>query len=118
MFKSVEYVGFDADPDLRAKAERATAALTGVIRSWRDEVAVKWKPAEPDSGALLEVTLALTLPNASGAVTGGLRTRDFDSTLPGALRMPLGDIWMDLLDVLLGQMAARREASLAELVEA
>ena len=36
MFKSVEYAGFEGQPELKAKADRATAALGGVIRTWRD----------------------------------------------------------------------------------
>jgi hypothetical protein len=118
MFKSVEYAGFDGKPELRALAERATAVLGGLIRSWRDEVEVTWRPATSNSRDALELTLALTLPNATGSTTGRIRQRAFDPDEESLLRMDLREVWLDLLDVLLAQMATRREKSLADLVEA
>jgi len=118
MFKSVEYAGFEGHPELRQLAERASAALGGVIRTWRDEVHVTWRPARPDSDAVLEVTLELSLPNAAGSVTGRIRGRDFEPGEEGYLRMSLADTWLDLLDVLIAQMEANREEWFADPVEA
>jgi hypothetical protein len=116
VFKSVEYAGFDHKSELRALAERATAVLGGVIRDWRDEVdVVAWRPAARDT---LELRLALALPNAAGNATGGIRPHGFQPGDESLLRMDLREVWLDLLDMLIGQMAARREESFADPVEA
>ncbi len=60
MFKSVEYVGFENQPELRAKAERAQSLLGEVIRSWRDEVTVWWKPTPAGSSDSLELSLSFS----------------------------------------------------------
>lgn len=118
MFKSVEYVGFEGQPELKAKAEQATAVLGSVMRSWRDEVLVTWRPAPTSPAGLLELTLALDLPNARGSATGRIRAREFEPGEERYLRMSLTEVWLDLLDLLLAQMAAKREESVTEVVEA
>ena len=118
MFKNVDYVGFEKESELEAKARQANEVLGSVIRSWRDDLLVTWRPAAMQSDALLEVSLSLSLPNATGSVTGTIRRHDFNPGEQGYLRMSLRDVWLDLLDVLIAQMEAKREGWLAETVEA
>lgn len=117
MFKKVEYVGFENEPDLKAKAERATEMLGGVMRSWRDDVWVSWKPSPFGSGAL-ELALSLTLSNASGTATGRVREWTFESGEEGELRSDLRSVWLKLLSLLGGQQVVRLEEILREPVEA
>ncbi|MBP3954037.1 hypothetical protein J8F10_01825 [Gemmata sp. G18] len=118
MFKNVKYVGFDGRPELEAKARLAQTVLGGLIRSWRDEVEVTWRPAPPESGGGLELRLALTVPNVFASATGQIRTRDFESGEEGLLRMDLREVWLDLLDLLIAQIGTRVEDALADPVEA
>jgi hypothetical protein len=118
VFKSVEYAGFDGRPDLKAKAERATAALAGEIRRWRDEVRVAWRPAAPNSGADLEVTLALALTTAGGSATGLIQAWAFEPGEEGGLRSALRSVWSDLLALLSDQQMKRLDDFLREPVEA
>jgi hypothetical protein len=117
MFKSVEYTNFDGQPELHQLAERATAVLAGLIRSWRDEVQVTWQTAPPGSGAILELTLVLDLPNASHSASGLLRRRDFEPGEEELLRMNLREVWLDVLDLLIAKMSADLEESSANPVE-
>ena len=111
MFKSVEYVGFDGRPELKAKAEQATAALGGVIRSWRDEVDVTWRPAPETNPETLELTLALALWNASGSAAGDIRVQGFEPGAELALRADLREVWLNLL----GDLSRKQMKRLAEM---
>jgi hypothetical protein len=117
MFKSVEYTGFDGQPELRALADRATAVLVGVIRSRRDEVQVTWRPDPAASGAVLELTLTLNLWNAADSATGRIHRRDFEPGEEGTLRSNLRDVWSDLLARLSNQQMKRLDEMLREQVE-
>jgi len=117
MFKSVDYVGFEGKLELLAQAERANLLLAGEIRTWREDVEVVWRPATNDPRATLELTLGLKLPNAAGTGTGNIRKWVFDPGEEGELRSDLRGVWLNLLDVLIDQMAKNREASSADLVE-
>jgi hypothetical protein len=118
VFKSVEYIGFEKGSELEAKAKQANEVLGTVIRSWRDDLLVTWRPAAMQSDALVELTLSLTLPNAAASASGRIRSRDFNPGEEGYLRMNLRDVWLDLLDRLIAQMESKREEWLAEPVEA
>jgi hypothetical protein len=117
MFKSVEYSSLDGQPELRQLAERATEVLAGLIRSWRDEVQVTWQPVPTNSGANLELTLNLDLPNASHSASGLLRRRDFELGEEELLRMNLREVWLDVLDLLIAKVSADLEESSANPVE-
>ncbi len=113
MFKNVEYIGLDDQPDLKAKAQRANDTLGSVIRSWRDEVEVAWRPAASDSGAALELTATLVLPDASAAATGPIPAPALVSGENASLRMAVREVWLDLLDKLVAQVASRLDESFA-----
>jgi hypothetical protein len=114
MFKSVEYVGFEAHPELRALAERGTAALAGEIGTWRDRVAVRWSPGAPDA---LEMALALELPNGVAGERTGMFTPD-DFARDAATAARARRIWSDLLGDLLDALDARVQEALLEPVGA
>jgi hypothetical protein len=118
VFKSVEYVGFEDKPELRALAEQATPVLGALIRSWRDEVAVTWRPAPHDSRHLLKLTLSLTLRDSTGSATGGIRNWVFEPGEEGELRSDLREVWLDLLAILSKQQVKRLDEMLREPVEA
>ena len=118
MFKSVEYAGFDGNPELKVKAERATAILGEVVRAWRDEVTVRWEPAPPGTAAELELALALALWNAAGAATGRVRGWTFEPEEEGELRSDLRGVWLMLLSSLGGQQMSRLDEMLREPVGA
>jgi len=118
MFKTVQYVGLDDKPELKARAQRATELLGGVIRSWRDEVAVDWKAAAPGPAATLELSLSLSLPNASAQATGRVREWTFEPGEDGELRSDLRSVWLDLLSLLGTEQMRRLDEILREPVEA
>jgi len=118
MFKKVEYLGFENEPELKAKAERATGMLADVMRSgWYDEVWVSWKPSPFGSGAL-ELALSLALSNASGMAIGRIRDWTFEPGEEGELRSDLRSVWLTLLSLLGTQQVTRLEEILREPVEA
>ena len=116
MFKSVEYAGFEDKPELRALAERATAVLANEIRTWREDVVVKWKPSqEPER--IIDLTLSLTLPNGVSATHTGTFTHvNFARAVDEASRCRW--VWMDLLGLLLEQQDQRVQEYLMEPAEA
>ncbi|MBA4067007.1 MAG: hypothetical protein C0501_25515 [Isosphaera sp.] len=119
MFKSVEYAGFDGRPELRAKAERLTPVLGEVVKAWRDQVEVTWRPAPPeDSRTALELTLSLALWNAAGSATGAVRRKALEPGEEGDLRSDLRWVWMDLLAVLSDRQMERLDEYLREPLEA
>lgn len=65
MFKKVEHAGFDDEPELKAKADRAVAALAGIVRDWAAQVEIELE-VYPDQPRGVEVTVTLDLPAASG----------------------------------------------------
>lgn len=114
MFKSVEYAGFENRPEPRALAERGTAVLASVIHDWRDALAVTWRPA----GDALELELALDVTGAPVAATGCVRRAGFAPGEESLLRIDAREVWLDVLDQLTAELAARRERAVAELVGA
>jgi hypothetical protein len=116
MFKSVEYDGFEGRPDLAAKARHATDVLGGVIRDWRDQLVVTWRP-HSGAGAELELALALDLPEAHMTAAGRISARGFEPGEDAVLRMDVRDVWLDILDRLIAQVATRLDASFATPVE-
>jgi hypothetical protein len=115
VFKSVEYVGFEDQPDLKAKAERLTPVLANEVRTWRDDVQVRWNPPANPTG-VLDLNLSLTLPNGvSGSATGTFRPTDFEreSWLASRCRQ----VWSDLLGVLLRQQDERSKEYLLQSAE-
>jgi hypothetical protein len=117
MFKKVEYVGFEGQPNLRELAERTTAVLGNLIHSWRDEVMVTWRPAPIESGDALELTLGLTLWNAADSATSRIQQRDFAPGEEVTLRSNLREVWSDLLAQLSDQQMKRLDEIRRELVE-
>lgn len=65
MFKSVEYAGFADEPDLKAKAEQAVAALAGIVRDRAAQIELELE-ASPNYPRGVEVAVTLDLPAASG----------------------------------------------------
>lgn len=113
MFKSVEYVGFEGRADLRALAERGTAALAGEIGTWRDRVAVRWAP----DGDALALYLELELPNGVRAARDERVERD-DFARERRLASRCNRAWSELLGTVAELQQRRIEASVLELVEA
>lgn len=110
MFKSVEYVGFENRPDLRALAERGTAALAGEIGTWRDRVVARWSPGAP---AGLQLALSLELPNGvPGARTITFAPEDFARDDASAARARR--VWSLLLGDLLDALDARVQEALLD----
>lgn len=116
MFKSLEYVGFESRPDLRAKAEAVTPVLAGVAGVRRTVVDVRWAPAA-DPGGVLDLTLRRALPNGvEGEFTGTFGPDDFAT--PRWLRLRCLEVWDELLGVLLDKQHARVMEALHDPVEA
>jgi hypothetical protein len=115
MFKTVEYVGFDGHPELRARAEQATRLLGNEITSWRDEVEVVWSPAP---GGVGELSLALSLALGNGVSASALGTfgsADFADDDRVADRC--GRVWMDLLGILSRRQMCRVWEAVSEPAE-
>lgn len=117
MFKKVEFEGFEDNPELETMARQATVVLGGVIRDWRDDVAVVWRPTEVGTTEELELGLKLVLPDTSAAAAGRIRARAFKPGEETLLRMDVREVWLDLLDRLIAQVAARVEESFTTPVE-
>lgn len=109
MFKSVQYVGFEGNPDLEAKARHANGVLGDRIRRWQDEIVVTWRPR---AGSGLSLALDMTFPNgATGAVTTAFPSVDLsDERLARRCR----DVWDDLLGVMLVKNAAQIRVDASE----
>ena len=117
MFKSVQYVGFEGRPDLKAKAEQLTPVLADEIRRWREGVAVKWSPHPDAASGVLDLTLSLTLQNGvSGTHTGSFTQKQLDEDCLRRGRCRL--VWDDLLGVLLDEQHKRVEEGFLETAEA
>jgi hypothetical protein len=116
VFKSVEYAGFDGRPDLKAKAEQLTPVLANEIRTWRDDVEVRWSPHPDPAQGVLDLTLSLRLPNGvSETRTGTFTPEDFSRETWLASRC--GRVWSDLLGRLIAQLDSRVEEWLLETAE-
>lgn len=114
MFKQVEYVGFEGQPELRARAETLAPVLAGEIHSWRDDVEVKWSPAPEQPRGSVKLTLSLSLPNGvSETHSGTIAPADLVNDSRSASRC--GRVWYDLLGSVVRQLDRRVEASLLEL---
>src|SRR5213075_1660396 len=110
MFKSVEYVGFEDRPDLKAKAEQLAPVLAGELLRWRENVEVRWAPA---SCGAIELTLSLTLAEGIGGSQTG--TFEPDGFLdPRLVRTRCRDVWSDLLWCLSVELETRIEEALTE----
>jgi hypothetical protein len=118
VFKNVEYAGFEKGSELEAKARQANEFLGSVIRRWQNEVNVTWRPNLLDSSQSLELTLALSLWNASGTATGQIRQWAFDPGEEGELRSDIRTVWSDLLALLSDQQMKRLDEMLQDPVEA
>lgn len=114
MFKSVEYVGFEGNPELEAKARHANDVLAGEINTWREDVEVRWSP--PAGGGVLDLALSLTLPNGvSAARAGTLMASDFADEQDLAWRCRR--VWSNLLGILLDKQHRRVLEYFSEPVE-
>ena len=117
MFKSVEYAGFESHPELRATAERLTPVLANEIRTWRDEVRVRWRPHPNPATGVLDLTLELTLPNGvTESRRGTFSSEDFER--PSWLENRCRRVWSDVLGGLIAQQDERVQASFLEPAEA
>jgi hypothetical protein len=114
MFKSVEYIGFDEQPELKMRAEQLTLVLASEIHRWREEVGVRWSPDPADPAGTLNTTLSLTLPNGgvSGSAFGIFSRKDLAEDW--RLRSRCRGIWSDLLGGLLKEQDERVKESLIE----
>ncbi len=118
MFKQVNYLGFEGQPELRAKAEQSTGVLAGEVHTWRDDVEVRWEPSNGREKGL-DLTLSLALANGvTDSRTGTIASRDLDR--PFRLANRCNQIWRDLLGKVIRQLDDRVQESLAglEAVEA
>jgi hypothetical protein len=102
VFKSVEYVGFDGHPELKAKAEEAVATLGREVGTWHDQVEVECE-AYPDNPVGVEMSVTLTLPIGTGRGTRFLPLADFAD--PSVLASRCGGIW----DRTLGSLLEKRK---------
>jgi hypothetical protein len=117
MFKSVDDSALLERPELVKLAKQSTDVLAGIIRAWRDEVEVTWRPAPASSGAPLELTLHLDLWNASDSATGFISKHSFEPKEEGSLRSDLRMVWSDLLKGLSDQQMKRLKEMQNELLE-
>ena len=116
MFKSVEYVGFESNTELRAKAEQLTSVLANEIRRWREDVQVGWSPQRDSFNGALNLTLSLTLPNGiSGTHTETFIHGDFREDW--LQRSRCRRAWDGLLGILLEKQQVRTQEYLSEPVE-
>ncbi|MCI0702434.1 MAG: hypothetical protein L0241_15230 [Planctomycetia bacterium] len=116
MFKSVEYVGFEDKPELRARAAELTPLLAKEIQTWREDVVVRWSPSQEPDG-IIDLTLSLTLPNGVSAThTGTFRQADF-ARPPDAMSRCRW-VWMDLLGKLIELLDSLNQESILEPAEA
>lgn len=76
MFKSVEYAGFDGEPELRRLAEQATGLLPAEVESFRNDVRVRWA-ADAGSPDALDLDLTLELSGGTGHAARRIATADF-----------------------------------------
>ena len=117
MFKNVGYVGFDNQPELKAKAEQLTPVLADEIHRWREDVQVRWAPHPDPATGVLDLTLSLTLPNGvSGTLGGTFSPKDLAEERLQRSRCRW--VWMDLLGVLLEQQDQRIKEYLLQPAEA
>ncbi|MCE9564708.1 MAG: hypothetical protein K8U57_21965 [Planctomycetes bacterium] len=117
MFKNVEYADFDRQPELEAKARELTPILANEIRTWREDVSVRWSPHKDSSSGVLDLTLSLALPNGVAEMrTGTLLAEDFERERRLASRC--GQVWSDLLGGLIGQLDNRVQEFFLEPAEA
>jgi hypothetical protein len=116
MFKNVEYVGFEGNPELKAKTEQLTPVLSNEIRRSREEVSVMWSPQPSDPRHSLNLTLTRTLPNGvTGSALGTFTPADWAEAW--LTRSRCRDVWSDLLEELSRQLEMRVKESLSELLE-
>lgn len=118
MFKSVEYVGFEGQPDARSAAELCTQILGDVVRSWRDRVSVQWRPLPESSRNLLELTLGLSLSGVDARATGLVRRQSLTHGAAAELRSDLREAWLDVLGEISARQMGQLEAALGEPVVA
>gem|GEM_PF-93077 len=112
MFKTVEYVGFESHPDLKAKAEQLTPVLANEIRASRD-VEVLWTPQPNDPDRNLNLTLSRTLTNGVQGSALGTFTPD-DLGEAWLTRSRCRAVWSDLLEDLSQKLDARLREALSE----
>lgn len=113
MFKSVEYAGFEGRPELRARAEQLNPVLANEIGTWRGDVDVRWSiHPTPDEG-VLDLGLALVLPNGVSAACTETFVRD-DFAHARRLGGRCNRAWSDLLGVLLDKQHQRVTELLSE----
>lgn len=91
MFKSVEYAGFDGQPELRRLAELGTELLPGEIQAFRENVHVRWV-AHPGPVPTIELDLRLQLPSAQGRDARTFCTSDFSDI--EALQSRIRRVWL------------------------
>lgn len=116
MFKSVEYYGFDGQPQMKLKAEQLTSVLASEIHRWREDVGVLWSPDPTNPSEILNLTLSLILPNGvSGSAFGTFLATDL--TEDWRLRSRCRGIWSDLLGKLLTKQDERVKEFLFESAE-
>jgi hypothetical protein len=115
MFKTVEYAGFEGNPDLRIRAEQLTPVLAGEVRGWQDDVEVRWSPAS--GTGRLALTLSLALKNGvSGTAQRILTSKDLSDDDWSAIRC--GQAWSDVLGEVSRRQMSRVEELLVEPAEA
>lgn len=112
MFKTVEYVGFDGQPDLKARAEQLTPVLANGATRWRPDTEVVWSPA-PGAAGSLNVTLSLALPSgAAGSALTTFRPKDLADNGWAEIRCAFAR--MGLLGALRDCLAERLRESMTE----
>jgi hypothetical protein len=117
MFKNVEYVGFERQLELKAKAERLTPVLAGEVGGREGEIEVRWAPHSDPHTGVLDLTLSRTLENGVSAThTGAFATGDFARDWD--LRWRCRRVWDDLLGVLLDKQHQRVQEAILEPTEA
>lgn len=114
MFKSVEYTGFEGEPELLRLVGIAAALLPGEIRSFREDVRVNWT-AHPGPPTAVELTLTLELLDLTGRGRRRMAVADFaDEEL---LRSRIRQAWLDATGEFLEQRRLVWDELLREPVE-
>lgn len=116
MFKSVEYVGFEGQLELKMKADQSTTVLANEIHRWREDVEVRWSPDPSNPSSILNLTLSLILQNGVTESAFGQFLQS-DRTEEWRLRSRCRSVWLNLLGKLLKKQDERVKEFLFETAE-
>ena len=115
MFKSVEYVGFENDAELALLVRRLMPVLEDEIRTWKDDIAVRWcsETQATSSGVRLDLTLTLN----DKTVSANRLISNHDLHDDAEARYQIRRVWVSVLDRYLETSLQRLRESLLQPVE-